>query len=325
MRTSIPVESRGGSLKVAVPSRILLDILKNLPEQPVTVTVNKDNFGIEISSDNGRYKLNGENGLDFPKIPAPENTQSVHLPSKSLLRALNKTLFAASTDEDKQALNGVLFSLGKNGITMVATDAHRLVRFRIPEIKATDPASFIVPAKALNLVKGSFDNSEEPVVIEYSASNAFFLCGNIMLACRLIDQKFPDYENVIPTNNPGKLVIKTRDLLGAVRRVNIFANKTSHQVRFKITGNELTVSAEDLDFSNEAKENLNCVYEGDSMEIGFNASLLVDVIANVEKDEMVIELSTPNRAGIILPTEQEDGENILMLVMPVMLNSYVGV
>lgn len=324
MKTSLPIEARGGNLKVAIPAKILLDILKALPDQPVTFTVNKDTFAIEISSENGKYKLSGENGLDFPKIPSPENTESAHMPAKVLLRAVNKTLFAASTDEDKTALNGVFFQFSEKGLTFVATDAHRLVRYRRTDIKAAEAASFIVPAKALNILKNAIENSEEPVVIEYSANNAFFMSGSVMLACRLIDQKYPDYENVIPTNNPNKVVIPTRALLGTLRRVNIFANKTSHQVRFAIKGRTITISAEDLDFANEAKETLECVYEGTEVEIGFNASLLIDIVGNAEKDEIVLELSTPNRAGIILPTEQEEGENLLMLVMPVMLTSYAG-
>lgn len=324
MQTSIKIESRGGDVKVAIPARILLDVLKALPEQPITFSVDEETFAIELSSENGKYKLSGENGLDFPKIPSATKTSSAELPVNTLLRAINKTLFAASTDEDKTALNGVFFSLSKSGMTFVATDAHRLVRYQRVDVKASEKASFIVPHKALNLVKGSFEPSDDMVKVDYNDSNAFFRTGDMLLVCRLIDQKYPDYENVIPTDNPGKMTVDRKELLGTVKRVNIFANKTSHQVRFKVTGNELTVSAEDLDFANEAKESLKCHYEGDDLEIGFNASLLVDVINNAETDELLIELSTPNRAGIIFPSTQFDGETLLMLVMPVMLNTYVG-
>lgn len=322
MQTVLQIESRGGNMKVAVPSRILMDILKALPDQPVTFSIDDETFGISISSETGNYKLSGENGLDFPKIPAPQETQSVGMPMNALLTAINKTLFAASTDEDKAALSGVYFNLGQNGLTFVATDAHRLVRYRRVDITVSEATSFIVPQKALNLVKSAFIPSDAPVEIVYNEANAFFRSNDVLLVCRLIDQRYPDYENVIPTDNPGKLMVSRKDLIGTLKRVNIFANKTSHQVRFKVTGSELTISAEDLDFANEAKESLKCHYEGNDLEIGFNAALLIDIINNAETDEVLIELSTPNRAGIVLPSEQLEGENLLMLVMPVMLNSY---
>lgn len=322
MQTSLPIESRGDAMKIAVPAKILLDILKALPDQPITFTISEETFAIEISSENGKYKLSGENGLDFPKIPSAENTQAATMPVKVLLTAINQTLFAASSDEDKAALNGIFFNLGTNGLTFVATDAHRLVRYRRVDITVEEPTSFIVPQKALNLVKGSFDNNSEPIRIEYNDSNAFFRTANVLLVCRLIDQKYPDYENVIPTENPNRLMINRHDLLGTLKRVNIFANKTSHQVRFKAGGSELTISAEDLDFANEARESLKCHYEGSDIEIGFNASLLIDIINNAVTDEVHVEMSTPNRAGIVLPSEQEEGEELLMLIMPVMLNSY---
>jgi DNA polymerase III subunit beta len=322
MQTSLPIESRGGAMKIAVPAKIILEILKALPDQPITFVIDDESFGIEISSENGKYKLSGENGINFPKIPVQENTQVVQIPVKMLLTALNKTLFAASTDEDKAALNGIYFNLGKDALTFVATDAHRLVRYRRVDVTVNEPASFIVPQKALNLVKSAFDNTSDEIRIEYNDSNAFFRTSSLLLVCRLIDQRYPDYENVIPTENPNQLLVNREELRGTLTRVNIFANKTSHQVRFKVSGNELTISAEDLDFANEARETLKCHYEGQDIEIGFNASLLRDVINNTPTEEVQIKLSTPNRAGIVLPAVQEPGEDLLMLVMPVMLNTY---
>lgn len=322
MQTALNIESRGGSIKIAVPAKILQDILKELPEQPITFSIDEETFAIEISSEMGKYKLSGEDGLDFPKIPVPENTQSATMPVNVLLTAVNRTLFAASTDEDKAALNGIFFKLGTDALTFVATDAHRLVRYRRVDITVKEAASFIVPQKALNLLKGAFDSNSEPVQIEYNDSNAFFRTNSLLLVCRLIDQKYPDYENVIPTDNPNRLTVNRLELLGSLRRVNIFANKTSHQVRFKVTGSNLEISSEDLDYANEARETLNCHYEGSDVEIGFNASLLIDIIKNSSTDEILVEMSTPNRAGIVLPNVQEEGEDILMLIMPVMLGSY---
>ncbi len=326
MQTRLSVESRGDVIKVAIPAKILLDILKVLPEQPVTFMVNENSFAVEISSENGKYKISGENGEDFPLIPQPEAAESIQIPAHAMLKAINRTLFAASTDEDKAALNGIYFDLGENGATFVATDAHRLVRYRRLDVTVPNPTNFIVPQKALNLIRGSLDpNDNRDIVVQYNENNAFFRTDNLLLVCRLIDQRYPDYENVIPANNPNKLFIAKQELVGTLRRVNIFANKSTHQVRFTIKGSELEISTEDPDYANEASETLKCHYEGADIEIGFNAALLLDVIQNVETEEVTIELSEPNRAGIILPNVQEEGENILMLIMPIMLNSYVGI
>ncbi len=323
MQTRIPVEARGEDLQVAIPSKILLDILKALPEQPVTFIINEDNFTIEISSDNGKYKISGENGEDFPAIPKPEGTDAIQIPLHVMLKAINKTLFAASTDEDKAALNGIYFDLGEHGATFVATDAHRLVRYRRVDVTVDNPTTFIVPQKALNLLKGSLDaSSNKDLVIHYNDNNAFFQGEDLLLVCRLIDQKYPDYENVIPTQNPSRLFINKTELMGTLRRVNIFANRSTHQVRFSIRGDELEISCEDPDFANEAKETLKCHFEGEDIDIGFNASLLIDVISNLSTESAVMELSEPSRASIILPNDHEEGENILMLIMPIMLNSY---
>lgn len=322
MKTSMDVETRGADMRLAVPSKIILETLKNLPDQPITFMVDEENFGIEISTPNGKYKLTGENGEDFPQIPAADNTSSVKMAADVLVKAIQKTLFAASTDELKPAMNGMFFNFTDAGVTFVATDAHRLVRYRRVDITVKENVNFIVPQKALNLMKNSLAGVEDILTIEYNENNAFFSVGNTLLLCRLIGDKYPDYENVIPSNNPNKLIINRKELVATLKRVNIFANKTTHQVRFKVAGSELTISSEDIDYANEARETLKCIYDGEDLEIGFNAAFLQEVISNVDTENTVIELSTPNRAGIVLPEEQEEGENLLMLVMPVMLNTY---
>jgi DNA polymerase-3 subunit beta len=325
MQTRLPIEARGEDLKIAIPARILLDILKALPEQPITFIIDETTYGVEIGSGNGKYKISGENAEEFPLIPTPEGTESVQIPIHVMLKAIGKTLFAASSDEDKAALNGILFDLGEHAATFVATDAHRLVRYRRLDVSVSTPTTFIVPQKALNLLKNSLDPSlNSDLTIHYNENNAFFHSEDLMLSCRLIDQKYPDYQNVIPSDNPHRLFISKAELIGTLRRVNIFANKSTHQVRFAVKGSELEISSQDPDFANEARETLRCHYEGEDIEIGFNAALLLEVITNVDTPETTIELSQPNRAGIILPNVQEDGENILMLIMPIMLNSYVS-
>jgi DNA polymerase-3 subunit beta len=312
-------------MKVAIPARILMDILKALPEQPITFLIDEDTFGVEISTENGKYKISGEDGTEFPLPPEPENMESIQMPVPALLKAINKTIFAASNDEDKVALNGILFDLGENGTTFVATDAHRLVRYRRLDVVNPNPTRFIVPQKALNLLKGSLDaSSNNDIIIRYNDNNAFFMTDDVLLTSRLIDAKYPDYENVIPVNNDKKLFIPKKDLLGTLKRVNIFANKSTHQVRFAMRGSELEISCEDPDFANEAREVLKCHYEGEDLEIGFNAALLLEVISNLDTESASIELSESNRAGIVLPAEEDDNERMLMLIMPIMLNSYVS-
>ena len=317
---SIEVEANTSGT-VAVPSRILLDTLKSLPEQPVTFDVNEKTNAIELTSNNGKYKLAGDNGEEFPKIPDAEDISGVQLPAGILSNAIEKTIFAVSNDELRPAMTGVLFQFSKDGATFVATDAHKLVKITREDTVSDDSTSFIVPKKALNLLKNALSDNDTKVQLDYNRSSAFFTFDNIRLVCRLIDAKYPDYSAVIPKDNPNTLNIDRSDLLNSLRRISIYANKTTHQVLLKIAGSQLTVSAQDLDFSNEATERLNCEYNGDDIEIGFNARFLIEMLNTLDGDEVKMELSTSTRAGILLPSHQAEKEHILMLVMPVMLNA----
>jgi DNA polymerase-3 subunit beta len=250
-----------------------------------------------------------------------DNASTVEIASSILSEAINKTIFAVSSDELRPAMAGVYVQLNEKNITFVATDAHRLVRYRRTDIGTEKSASIILPKKALNLLKSSLPNDDNKVTVEYNNTNAFFQFGNINLICRLVDERYPDYEAVIPQINPNKLTVDRSQFLNTLRRVVIFANKTTHQVRLKINGSELHISAEDLDFSNEAHERLNCQFEGEDMEIGFNAKFLVEMLNNLTCEEVVLEMSSPNRAGLLLPAIKQDDEDVLMLVMPVMLNN----
>jgi DNA polymerase III subunit beta len=321
MITEIAVEA-GDKGAIAVPAKLLLDTLRGLPEQPITFNVDEETFGTEIVSDNGRYKLSGENPIDFPKTPSVNRGQSVDLSSASLGTAIANTIFATSTDDLRPAMTGVFVQIGAENATFVATDGHRLVRYRRTDIQASADTSMIIQRKALNLLKSCLPSEDLPVKAEFTASNAFFSFGNIRMICRLIDERFPDYENAIPTNNPNTLTINRAEMLNSLKRISIYSNRTTHQVRLKMTLNDLSISAEDLDYSNEANERLMCEYNGDDMEIGFNAKFLIEILSNLTCKNVTFELSAPNRAGLIIPVEQEDNEDILMLVMPVMLNTY---
>ena len=317
--TWMDIESKSEG-KVAIPARILVDYLKTLPEQPLTFSIDEDSCQLEITTDRGKYKLNGENGDDFPRVSSDDKMSDIILPSGVLQKVINKTAFATGTDELRPPMTGVLFQLNKDGINFVATDAHKLVRYRRTDAKASGSASLIMPKKALNLLKSNLPGEQTQVTISYNSSFAFFSYNNVKLICRLIEGRYPDYNAVIPTENPNRLTINRADFLNTLRRVIIFSNKTTHQVILKIKGNELIVNAQDLDFSNEANERLDCTYEGDNMEIGFNAKFLLEMLNAMDNEEVRMELSTPNRAGLLLPTESDPAEDLLMLVMPVMMN-----
>lgn len=308
---------------IAVPARILMETLRNLPDQPVTLSVDPETHGIEISSDNGRYKLAGENAEDFPKIATVTNATAVDMSTEVLNSAISNTIFATSNDELRPAMTGVYVSLNNTHTTFVATDGHRLIRYRRVDIVSEENASIIIPRKALNLLKSTLPSENVAVTLEFNSSNAHFKFNNIRMICRLIDERFPDYENVIPQDNENEMTIDRVELLSSLRRIAIYANKTTYQVGLKLTGSELQISAEDQDFSNEATERLSSEHEGEDIEIGFNAKFLVEILSNISSKEVVFKFGAPNRAGLVLPVEKGDNEDILMLVMPVMLNNYV--
>ena len=306
---------------IAIPAKMLLDIMKTFPELPVTLNVDMDTQGIELFAGEGKYKLVGHRSDEFPQIPTLENTNTLNLNSSLLVSAFNKTLFATGSDELRPVMSGVLCEISEGDLTFVATDAHKLVRYRRADVKPGTTASFILPKKPLNHLKNIMpDDDEVEVKMEYNETNAVLTFEDITLICRLIDGKYPNYEAVIPTQNPFKLSADRKNLLNALRRVAIFGSKSTHQVRFKITGKELVLTAEDIDFSSEAKERLTCSYEGEDIEIGFNSRFMQDMLSTLECDNVIIEMSAPNRAGILLPEQPEDDpEDILMLIMPVML------
>lgn len=322
MTAAIALEMMEGELKIALPAKLLMDTLKTFPDQPLTFNIKEKNFAVEIVSESGKYKLAGQNGQEFPEIPALEGTSSVDIDSTLLASAINKTIFATGNDELRRIMSGVLLELNKTEVTFVATDAHKLVRHTRNDIKSKKAAQLVLPKKPLTLLKNILSSVETKVILEYNEANAVFKFDNFSLTCRLIDGKYPNYDAVIPKENPFKLTVDRSHLLNSIRRVSIFSNKTTHQVRLKISGSELNISAEDVDFQNEATERLSCQYEGEDMEIGFNSRFLVEMLQNVNTENVNIEMSGPNRAGIIIPTEKVDAdEDLLMLVMPVMLNN----
>lgn len=322
MTASLVLEMMDADHNVAVPAKLLIDTLKTFPEQPLTFEINKESFLIEIVSDSGKYKLAGQNGDEFPKIPDLEGTSTLEMDALILSNAINRTIFATGNDELRRIMSGVLFELNKSDVTFVATDAHKLVRHKRSDLKSGKAAQLVIPKKPLTLLKNILSTVDTKVKMEFNDSNAKFIFENFTLTCRLIDGKYPNYDAVIPKENPFRLTVDRSNLLNSIKRVSIFSNKTTHQVRFKVHGSELSISAEDVDFQNEANERLTCQYEGEDMEIGFNSRFLLEMLQNVSSEQVNIEMSAPNRAGIILPGEKTDeDEDLLMLVMPVMLNA----
>jgi len=320
MSSVVEVES-DSSGSIAVSARLLLDTLKTFPDQPLTFKTEGDST-IEISSDQGKYDMAYFGGDEFPKavsLPSPSTTV---VPAHVLATAISKTIFAAGNDDLRPVMSGVFFQFSSQSLTFVATDAHKLVKYTRTDVTADKTAEFIMPKKPLNLLKGVLGGGDEEVTIEYNDANAKFTFDNFVLVCRLIDGKYPNYEAVIPKENPNKLTVDRASFLNSVRRVSIFSSKTTHQIRLKMAGTELNISAEDLDFSNKADERLSCDYQGDDMQIGFNSRFLSEMLSNLNSDEVLIEMSLPNRAGILTPIDgTEEGEQVTMLVMPVMLNN----
>jgi DNA polymerase III subunit beta len=295
---------------IAVPAKILLDTIKALPEQPVTFEVN-DDYGITIRSAFGKYNLSGDNPDDFPDTPKEEDVETIVVNSRKIQKGIVNTIFATSNDELRPAMTGVLF---------VATDAHKLVKYTLGNINSDITRSLVVPKKGLLLVKNALVEDTD-VNISFNKTNIFFSFDNTRIICRLIDAKYPEYNAVIPVDNPYEAIINRKDFLNSLRRISIYANKSTNQVVLNLTDLSLTVSAQDLDFSNEATEQMNCTFNGEPMTIGYNGKFLGEMLNVLECDEIKLQVSTPNRAGIIVPTEEDAGEQLLMLVMPVMMGN----
>ena len=317
---TIQVESTSEG-KLAVPARLLLDTVKTFPEQPLTFS-QADNNTLEISSEQGKYALAYANADEYPQAAEVVDASSLSMQGDTLATAINNTIFASGNDDLRPVMSGVFFQLSSSGMTFVATDAHKLVKYERTDVVAPETAEFIMPKKPLNLLKSVLVGSEEEVTVNYNNSNVQFSFDDTVVICRLIDGKYPNYEAVIPKENPNVMSINRVQLLNTVKRVSIFSNKTTHQIRLRIAGAELHISAEDIDYSNKAEERLTCSFQGDDMQIGFNARFLTEMLTNLSSDEIQLELSLPNRAGIITPVDGlDEGEQVTMLVMPVMLNN----
>jgi DNA polymerase-3 subunit beta len=302
-----------------VPARLLIDILKTLPEQPLIIEFLEKN-SMKLTSESGEYEIVYYNSEDFPKALVLENTSSTEIPSHVLLTAISKTINTTSTDELRAMLTGVLFQLTTTGLTFVSTDGNKLVKYSRTDLQSNENVNFIMPKKPLNVLKSVLAGVDQLVKIEYNNSNAVFTFDKYSLTCRLIDAKYPNYEGVIPKDSDKVLIIDRVSFAGAVGRVSICSNKETNQIKLKISGQEIIISSEDADYSNKGEERLNCDYQGEDLTIGFNSKFLSEMLKVANSDEVKIELSQPNRAGVITQNDSlEEGEEILILVMPTLL------
>ena len=322
MTVSIKPDMVEGKGQVTIPARLLIDVMKNFPDIPVSFNIDETTLAIEITTGEGRYKMVGHKSDEFPQVPVITEPSVWDIPADVLACGFEKTIFATGSDEIRPIMTGVFMAMSDTCLTFVATDAHKLVRYRRMDVKSDAAASFIVPKKPINQLKNILaGRADEPVHVEFNNTNASFTFGEYKLICRLIEGRYPNYEAVIPTTNPNKLIVDRQLLNAAIKRVAIFSSKATHQIRFKISGQELVLTAEDLDYSNEAKERLTCNYSGEDMEIGFSSKFFQEMLANLSQTEIQLEMSAPNRAGIITPVDNQNAdEDILMLLMPVMLN-----
>ena len=318
MTTTLALEAEK-STSIAIPARTLLETLRNLPEQPVTFSINEETYSVEISSNNGRYRLASENATDFPQLKMTQEGVAVDMPTEALKKAINQTIIATSSDELRPAMNGVYMNFSESSATFVATDGHRLVRYIRSDVGVATQKPFIVPRKTLMLLNALLPNEHATVNIAFSDNTVYFKLANISMVSRLIDERYPDYTQVIPVGNSKKLTINRLAFLSSLKRLAIYANRTTHQIKLDIAGSELQILAEDFDFSNEAKERLPCEYEGDDLEIGFNAKFLIEMLNSLAAEEVELHFSTPSKAGLILPKDTEQDADLLLLIMPVIL------
>lgn len=324
--TSMEVESAEGNGKVAVASRLLLDTLKEFADQPLSFSINDTNLAMVITSANGSYNFIGQNGDEYPRLPQlQEDTHTLQMSVNQLSTGISKTLFCTADDELRPVMNGVFFDINKEGVTLVATDAHKLVRYKTSYISVSltgeeEKLSFILPKKPATMLKNILPRESGEVEVRFDTKNAYFKLSNYTIISRQVEGRFPNYNGVIPKSNLYKIMVDRLDLLNALKRVSVFSNQASNLIKLDFNASSVNISAQDIDFSISAEETIKCSFEGDPIKIGFKSSFLIEILSNINSSEVVLELSDPSRAGLILPFQNEENEDILMLLMPMLLN-----
>ena len=321
MTTQLPLDGSDGNGIFAVNNHTILDAVRELPEQPLTLDVDMSTYTIKVIYQNGIYNFTAQSGEEFPRQqPLHDSATSIIIDSKTLNNDISHSIFATANEELRPVMNGIYFDLTKDYLAIVASDGHKLVRTRNMSITSETPMSFILPKKPATLLKNVLPKTEDEVIIRFDERNADFSFTDGTLSCRLIEGRFPNYNSVIPKDNPNKLTIDRMVLIGVLRRVLPFASDSSQQVRLHIESGKVVISSEDIDFYTSAKEEITCDYEGNPMDIGFKGTSLMEILTNLDCDEVVLELADPSRPCLILPSQQPDNEDVLMLIMPMLLN-----
>ena len=321
MRSVLALDEVDGEGSFAVPNRKLLDTMKELPEQPLTFEVNTENYTIKILYQNGLYNFTAQNADEYPRTQQmPDGATVITINSSVLADNISRSLFATAQDELRPVMNGIYFDLTQDCLNVVASDGHKLVRNKDYAIKSEAPAAFILPKKPATLLKNVLGKDGGDVVIKFDDRSAEISFADGVLTCRLIEGRYPNYNSVIPQNNPNLLTVDRLGLLAALRRVQPFANDSSNLIRFHVEGGTLQLDAEDYDFAKTATERMSCSYSGQPMSIGFKGSSFIEILSNFDCQEVIIQLADPSRAGLVLPSEQPENQDVLMLMMPMLLN-----
>ena len=321
MKTAVVLAESDGDGRFAIGNHDLLEAVKGFSEQPITFDVNIEQSIVKISYQNGLFSLPIENADEYP-IPQTvnETTNVINIPNAVLAENINRSVFATAQDELRPVMNGIYFDLTPDCLAIVASDGHKLVRNKVFTIKSDTPASFILPKKPANLLRNMLGKDGGDVAIRFDERNAEINYGDGTIQCRLIEGRYPNYNSVIPQNNPNEMRVDRLGLLAALRRVQPFANDSSNLIRFHVEGSILQLDAEDYDFSKTATERMSCEYSGQPMSIGFKGSSFIEILTNFDCSEVIIKLADPSRAGLVLPSEQPENQDVLMLMMPMLIN-----
>ncbi|MBM6961478.1 DNA polymerase III subunit beta [Bacteroides caecigallinarum] len=321
LSTSIEVSEYEGEGKFAISSKTILEALKENPEQPLNFNINTDTMEITVKYPNGKYSMMAQNGDEYP-LPKQMGSEVVNLTMAAdvMLTGINRCIFATADDELRPVMNGIYFDISQQDVTLVSSDGHKLVRNKSFSSTGNEKAAFILPKKPSNILKNILPKEQGDVQICFDDKNAMFTMENYQMTCRLIEGRYPNYNSVIPQNNPHKAIVDRAIFISALKRVSVFSSQASSLIKLSLKENSMTISAQDIDFSTSAEETLTCQYDGKDMSIGFKSSFLIDILNNISSQNVIIELADPSRAGLIVPEEQEENEDLLMLLMPMMLN-----
>ena len=321
MQTVVELNDSDSDGRFAIGSHNLLDAVKGISEQPITFDVNQNDNVAKIAYQNGQFTLPIENADEFPQAQeVGEAAATINMPNNILADNINRSLFATAQDELRPVMNGIYFDLTPDCLAIVASDGHKLVRNKVFSVKRDQPASFILPKKPATLLKGILAKDGNEVIIRFDERNVEIDLGDTQIKCRLIEGRYPNYNSVIPQSNPNQLTVDRLGLLSALRRVQPFANDSSNLIRFRVENGTLQLNAEDYDFAKNATESMACDYNGMPMSIGFKGSSFIEILSNFDCPEVVIQLADPSRAGLVLPSEQPENQDVLMLMMPMLIN-----